>query len=192
VHEVIKPHEHEVIQKQLFREIHNYTYYHRLQPVLQTEVLPPRHFIPNPNGEGLIEISADELPHRTGKNRWWDIVQKETELPEAPFQWRTEAEIIESKPYITEEGFQRRETTIIYPPTLEDMSNYRGTVQPVHFDHKTGERWLGEITTMDKLNQELAQTADADFMTMKEVTSNLPEVPESPTVKRKPIGRDSL
>jgi hypothetical protein len=72
------------------------------------------------------------------------------------------------------------------------MSNYRGMVQPVHFDHKTGERWLGEITTIDKLNQELAQTADADLMTMKEVTANLPEVPESPTVKRKPIGRDSL
>ena len=70
VHEVIKPHEHEVIQQRIHREIHNYTYYHRLQPVLQTEVLPPRHFIPNPDGEGLIEISADELPNRTCINRW--------------------------------------------------------------------------------------------------------------------------
>ncbi|KAF1831881.1 hypothetical protein BDW02DRAFT_30795 [Decorospora gaudefroyi] len=191
-HEIVKPHEHEVIQHKVFREIHNYTYYHRLQPVLQTEVLPPRHFIPNPKGEGLMEISADELPARTGKNRWWDIVQKETELPEAPFQWRTEPEVIEGKPYITDEGFERRETTIIYPPKLQDMSGYGGMVQPVHFDHKTGERWLGEITTMDKLKHELDQATDSDIMTMKDVTADLPQLSSSPTVRRKPLGRDSL
>jgi hypothetical protein len=191
-HEVIKPHEHEVIQQRIHREIHNYTYYHRLQPVLQTEVLPPRHFIPNPDGEGLIEISADELPNRTGKNRWWDIVQKEPALPATPFEWRTEPQIIEGKPYITEEGFERRETTIIYPPTLDDMSRYSGLVQPVHFDHKTGERWLGELTTVEKLNRELNRQDDEDFMTMKDITADLPKVSSSPSVKRKPVGRDSL
>jgi hypothetical protein len=191
-HEVVKPHEHEVIQQQIHREIHNYTYYHRLQPVLQTEVLPPRHFIPNPDGEGLIEISADELPSRTGNNRWWEIVQKEPNLPATPFEWRTEPQIIESKPYVTEEGFERRETTIIYPPTLEDMSHYRGLVQPVHFDHKTGERWLGEVTTVEKLNRQLGRQEDEDFMTMRDVTANLPKVSSSPSVKRKPVGRDSL
>lgn len=192
VHEVIKPHEHEVIQQRIHREIHNYTYYHRLQPVLQTEVLPPRHFIPNPDGEGLIEISADELPNRTGKNRWWDIVQKEPVLPATPFEWRTEPQIIEGKPYITEEGFERRETTIIYPPKLADMSRYQGLVQPVHFDHKTGERWLGEVTTVEKLNRELERTENEDFMTMKDITADLPKVSSSPSVKRKPVGRDSL
>jgi hypothetical protein len=191
-HEVIKPHEHEVIQQQIHREIHNYTYYHRLQPVLQTEVLPPRHFIPNPDGEGLIEISADELPSRTGDNRWWEIVQKEPNLPATPFEWRTEPQIIESQPYMTEEGFERRETTIIYPPTLEDMSHYRGLVQPVHFDHKTGERWLGEVTTVEKLNRQSGRQEDEDFMTMRDVTANLPKVSSSPSVKRKPVGRDSL
>jgi len=191
-HEVIKPHEHEVIQQRLYREIHNYTYYHRLQPVLQTEVLPPRHFIPNPDGEGLIEISADELPSRTGKNRWWEVVQKEPVLPESAFQWRTEPEIIEGEPYMTAEGFERRETTIIYPPTLEDMSNYRGMVQPVHFDHKTGKRWLGELTTIEKLKQESERTESEDFMTMKEVTAGLPDIPRSPTLKRKPVGLSSV
>jgi hypothetical protein len=186
-HEIIKPHEHEVIQQQIHREIHNYTHYHRLQPVLQTEVLPPRHFIPNPNGEGLIEISADELPARTGENRWWDIVQKEPQHPESVHQWRTEPEVIEGKPYITDEGFERRETTIIYPPTLADLSGYSGMVQPVHFDHKTGKRWMGALTTMEKLKQEIHSASDEDFMTMKEVTADLPDVPSSPTVKRKPV-----
>lgn len=191
-HEVVKPYEHEIVQHKIYREIHNYTYYHRLQPVMQTEVLPPRHFIPNPDGEGLIEISADELPSRTGKNRWWDIVQKEPVLPEAPFQWRTEPQVIEGKPYMTDEGFERRETTIIYPPTLEDMSSYDGIVQPVHFDHKTGKRWLGEQTTIDKLQRQVDGTSEDDFMTMKNITADLPEIPNSPSVKRRPVGRDSL
>ncbi|EUC50136.1 hypothetical protein COCMIDRAFT_82580 [Bipolaris oryzae ATCC 44560] len=191
-HEVVKPHEHEIVQHKIYREIHNYTYYHRLQPVMQTEVLPPRHFIPNPDGEGLIEISADELPSRTGKNRWWDIVQKEPVLPEAPFQWRTEPQIIEGKPYMTDEGFERRETTIIYPPTLEDMSDYDGIVQPVHFDHKTGKRWLGELTTIDKLQRQVDGANEEDFMTMKNITADLPEIPNSPSVKRRPVARDSL
>ncbi|KAF2856416.1 hypothetical protein T440DRAFT_485514 [Plenodomus tracheiphilus IPT5] len=185
VHEVIKPHEHEVIQHKIYREIHNYSYYHRLQPVMQTEVLPPRHFIPNPNGEGLIEITADELPSRTGQNRWWEIMQKQIpQTYELQARWRTEPEVIHGETYITEEGFERKETTIIHPPTLEDMTDYDGVVQPVHFDHKTGERWLGEVTTMSKLREQ----HDNDALTMRELTQSLPEVPDSPTVKRKPVG----
>lgn len=184
IHEVVKPHEHEIIQKKIFREIHNYSYYHRIQPVMHTEVLPPRHFIPNPDGEGLIEISADELPSRTGKNRWWEIVQKEIpQTFEIQSRWRTEPEVIEGEPYITEEGFERRETTIIYPPTLEDMSEYDGVVQPVHFDHKTGKRWLGEVTTMTKLKEQYSQ----DMLTMNELKKNLPDVPANSTVSRKPL-----
>lgn len=185
VHEVIKPHEHEIVQHKIHREIHNYSYYHRLQPVMHTEVLPPRHFIPNPNGEGLIEISADEVPSRTGNNRWWEIMQKQVPQTYDPqFTWRTEPEVIHGETHISEEGFERKETTIIYPPTLEDMTDYDGVVQPVHFDHKTGERWLGEVTTMSKLREQ----HDHDMLAMKELTESLPEVVDSPTVKRKPIG----
>jgi hypothetical protein len=120
-----------------------------MQPVYHLEVLPPRHWIPNPNGEGLIEINADELPSRTGDNRRWKIVREDVQLPsEMRPKWRTEPEVIQHPTLISEDGFERKETTILYPPTLQDMSEYDGLVQPVHFDHKTGERWLGEITTM--------------------------------------------
>lgn len=155
--------------------------------MIHTEVLPPRHFIPNPRGEGLIEISADELPSRTGQHRWWDIVQKPLPPPEDTYQWRTEPEVIEGKTYITEEGLERKETTILHPPTLKDMSGYGGLVQPVHFDHKTGERWLGEVTTLDKLREELNQASETDTMKFKELRDSLPELPPSPTVKRKPV-----
>jgi hypothetical protein len=193
---VIKPHEHEIIQHKIFREIHNYEYYHRIQPVYDLQILPPRHWIPNPNGEGLIEISADELPSRTGHNRKWKIVYEHSDAPvESGPTYRTEPEIIEHPTTITAEGFERKETTIIYPPTLRDLSEYDGLVQPVHFDHKTGKRWLGEITTMHKLRHELGQVADPN-MSLKELGESLPDVSgqsqavgmsHSPSVRRKSV-----
>ena len=194
-HEVVKPHEHEIIQHKIFREIHNYEYYHRVQPVYDIEVLPPRHWIPNPNGEGVIEIPADELSSRTGHNRRWKIVQAQPEPSTATMpMWRTEPEIIEHPTTITEEGFERKETTIIYPPTLADMTEYTGLVQPVHFDHETGKQWLGQITTMHKLREEMGAVADPG-LSLKELGDNLPEVPEasdvdlaqSPSLRRKPV-----
>lgn len=199
-HEIVKPHEHEIIQHKIFRDIHNYEYYHRIQPVYHLEVLPPRHWIPNPDGQGLIEISADELPSRTGNNRRWKIIHEEKELPESSGStWRTEPQIVEHPTTITTEGFERKETTIIHPPTLQDMTDYEGLVQPVHFDHKTGKRWLGEITTMRKLKQETSQAASSDQdldLSMNELgvalsgvpdESDVPEVSTSPSLKRKPV-----
>jgi hypothetical protein len=195
-HEVVKPHVHEIIQRKIYREIHNYEYYHHIQPVYDIEVLPPRHWIPNPNGEGLVEISADELPSRTGNNRRWKIVQEQEEPSSATRPaWRTEPEIIEHPTTFTEEGFERKETTIIYPPKLQDMTEYDGLIQPVHFDHKTGQRWLGEITTMHKLRQELGQVADPDPSLKEPVgtphevpdASEVPDLSQSPLLKRKPV-----
>jgi len=103
--------------------------------------------------------------------------------------------MIEHPITITADGFERKETTIIYPPTLQDMSEYDGPVQPVHFDHKTGKRWLGEITTMHKLRNELGQVSDPNI-SLKELDQTLPEVPavsnvphlsQSLSMKRKSI-----
>ena len=181
-HEVIKPHRHEIIQHKIYREIHNYEHFHRIQPVMMTEVLPPRHWIPNPNGEGLIEISADELPARTGENRWWSICEhsspysRQTTMP----KYRTEPEIIEAGTFMTEEGFERKETIIIHPPTLADLTGYGGPVQAMHFDHKTGKSWMGELTTMDRLHelqQELDRAPDAQVFKTNGLAESLPKVP---------------
>lgn len=196
-HEVVKPHIHEIVQHKIFREIHNYEYYHRIQPVYDIEVLPPRHWIPNPDGPGLIEISADELPSRTGSNRRWKIVHEHVEpSTEIKSMWVREPKIIIHPTTMTAEGFERKETTIIHPPTLADMTEYDGPVQPVHFDHKTGKQWLGDITTMHRLREEMGAVADPN-LSLKELGDNLPEVtPElsglptlshSKSVTRKPV-----
>jgi len=195
-HEVVKPHEHELVQHKIFREIHNYEHHHYIQPVYDIEVLPPRHWISNPNGDGLIEISADEIPSRTGNNRRWKIVVEEPELPiQPPTPWHSKAKIIEHPTQITKEGFERKETTIIHPPTLADLTEYSGLVQPIHFDHKTGKRWLGPISTMHQLRQELGAVADPNFSSEKlpddlPKTPGLSEVPplsQSPELRRKTV-----
>lgn len=199
-HEVIKPHQHEIVQQKIYREIHNYEHFHRIQPVMMTEVLPPRHWIPNPSGEGLIEISADELPARTGENRWWSICEhsspysRQTALP----KYRTEPEIIEAGTFMTEQGFERKETIIIHPPTLADLTGYGGPVQAMHFDHKTGKSWMGELTTMDKLHElqkELDRAPDAQAFRMDGLDKALPKLPPDSARRistsmphRKPVG----
>lgn len=192
-HRILKPHQHEIIQQKIYREIHNYDVYHRIQPVIHTEVLPPRHWIPNPDGEGLIEISAEELPARTGKNRWWSIVQHNPAPITYERTWRTEPEYIEGKTSITAEGFERKETTILHPPTLADLSGYVGPVQPIHFDHKTGERWWGEITTMDKLKEQIDRpNHPGPLLNLDTLAGALPDVPSSPPLKRKPVPANGI
>lgn len=187
-HETIKTHQHEIIQHKIYREIHNYEHFHHLQPVYDIEVLPPRHWIPDPKGDGLLEISANELPSRTGNNRRWKIVFEESELTiPAQIPWRTEPKIFEHPTRINEEGFERKETTIIHPPTLADMTDYKGVVQPVHFDHKTGKRWLGPISTMHQLREQLGAVADpASTMEMPAHLPATPGVSEVPTLSQSP------
>ncbi|KAF2996622.1 hypothetical protein E8E13_002019 [Curvularia kusanoi] len=204
-HEVVKPHRHEIVQHKIYREIHNYEHFHRIQPVMMTEVLPPRHWIPNPDGEGLIEISADELPARTGENRWWSVCEHSSpySLQTSTPKYRTEPEIIDAGTYITKEGFERKETIIIHPPTLADLTGYGGPVQAMHFDHKTGKSWMGELTTMDKLQQlqqELDRAPDVQAFRMDGLANTLPTVSPASVNKnsssipiRKPVqGQSSI
>lgn len=169
-----------------------------------TEVLPPRHWIPNPDGEGLIEISADELPARTGDNRWWSICEHSTPYthPTTMPKYRTEPEIIEKGTYITKEGFERKETIIIHPPTLADLTGYGGPVQAMHFDHKTGKSWMGELTTMDRLQElqkELDRAPSTQAFKMAGLAETLPKVSSSSTRRgstsmpaRKPVNSSTV
>jgi hypothetical protein len=133
-HEVIKPVEHHIREERIYREIHNHDVYHRIQPVYETEILPARHFVPSRNGTGLIEVSEDQL-ECTGPNQRWYIGEREivTEEPYAASRL-TSPKIIGQTQYKTPEGIDRTETTMAHPPTLEDMSGYKGPVLPMYFD----------------------------------------------------------
>lgn len=174
-HEVVKPQEHEILEERIYREIHNHEVYHYIQPVYETEILPARHWIYNQDNE-LVEVAADELPECTGAKQRWSIVPTERTKPSmhvvrsAP-QVR-EPKIISDKTYMTPEGFERRETTILHPPELEDLSDYSGPVVPIelmHHPESAPERNL-------KAGKKLEHIPDGRRLTMEELSEVLPGV----------------
>ncbi|CZT24320.1 uncharacterized protein RCC_10043 [Ramularia collo-cygni] len=142
----------EVIQEVITREIHNHDIYHRVLPILDYEVLPPRHFIPGEVGEdggtaGLIEISADQIPISTRgldiqaaiANAMSNMMPRvQHPVPARQFTARkfegTEGDYKES---ITSEGFKRTETWWVHPPTLETDPERTGPTLPFHLHSET-------------------------------------------------------
>lgn len=131
-------HQHEVIEERIYREIHNHDVYRYIQPVYQTEILPARHFVYNTNNE-LVEVSVDQLPECTGAKQRWAVVRDDGEKPVShtvrSTPPRQELKILSDKTHVTPEGYERRETTILHPPELEDLSKYGGPVVPIEFLH---------------------------------------------------------
>lgn len=77
VHEKVHRAVHHVREEVITREIHTHDIYHRIQPIVDVEVLPPRHFLPVEGG-GLVEINAQEVPGR-GSN--WVIAETASKIP---------------------------------------------------------------------------------------------------------------
>ncbi|KAF1996841.1 hypothetical protein P154DRAFT_304574 [Amniculicola lignicola CBS 123094] len=159
-HETIKPVEHEITTEVIYREIHNHDVYHLIQPVYETEILPTRHYIPDPqNPSQLIEVPESSLPDCTGGHQRWQITPTPTPVHPNPKQQvdigrdavreklmytsfpafasagLKEPKIIDEKRYMSPQGFERIETTWLHPPTLEKMEGYIGPVMPIQFVH---------------------------------------------------------
>ncbi|KAI1081865.1 hypothetical protein F5B20DRAFT_588029 [Whalleya microplaca] len=136
-HETIHPHIHEIKEEQIYREIHNHDVYHRIQPIIDVEVLPARHFVPGPDGS-LVEVSENELPNCTGVNQSWSAAEQ-LKISAPPPCSKDSLEIGtaqagDEKECITPEGFQRTETNVVHAPTLEDISNISESALRVEFD----------------------------------------------------------
>ncbi|KAH9885734.1 hypothetical protein F4778DRAFT_760383 [Xylariomycetidae sp. FL2044] len=136
-HETVHSQIREEIQERIYRDIHTYDVYHRVQPIHDVEILPARHFILDSN-EQPVEVDEAALPECTGPNQRWRI--ETTEPPSAPLPPKDSDElrvVKKSEPIRsqTAEGFERVEETIIHPPTLDDSSLFGVPVMPIHFIH---------------------------------------------------------
>lgn len=141
IHETVQPEVHHIREEVITREIHNYDVYHRILPIIDIEVLPARHFVPTGNGDDLMEISADEIPGRTGYNQEWFVGEMLSKLPKdsgfsaAPRRFTarefpgTEGDY---KEYLRN-GIPTTETTWVHPPTFDDTAMLAGQTQPFHF-----------------------------------------------------------
>jgi len=65
VHEHVTPTRREIRQDVITREIHNHDVYHRILPVIETEILSTKHYVKSQDGETLNEIPESMVPKQT-------------------------------------------------------------------------------------------------------------------------------
>lgn len=137
-HETVHKEFHHVREEVVTREIHTHDVYHRIQPIIDVEVLPARHFLPVEGG-GLVEVSADEVP---GRHSNWVIAETASKIPSdepaPPKTTRFSArefpgDVGDAKRYATPEGIKRTEETWVHPPELETGGRLTGQTWPMHF-----------------------------------------------------------
>ncbi len=138
VHETVQKQVHHVQEEVVTREIHDHDIYHRILPVVDVEVLPPRHFLPVEGG-GLVEIGASDVP---GRAKNWVIAETASKIPSdqpahvlpSRFSARefhgVEGDTIR---YETPEGIERTEHTWVHPPELETGGRDSGQTWPMVF-----------------------------------------------------------
>ncbi|KAL9124795.1 MAG: hypothetical protein Q9217_005914 [Psora testacea] len=139
VHETVHRDVHHAREELITREIHNHDVFHRMLPVVDVEVLPPRHFLPVEGG-GLVEVGAQEVPGR-GNN--WVIAETASKIPSdqaAPVGARRftarkfPGHEGDPQRYTTPEGHERTEQTWVHPPELETGARDTGQSWPMVFD----------------------------------------------------------
>lgn len=161
VHETVHQDVHHMREELITREVHHHDIYHRILPVIDVEVLPPRHFLPVEGG-GLVEINAEEVP---GRGRNWVIAETASKIPSgqvAPtganqFSAREfPGEEGDPKRYLTPKGIRTTEETWVHPPDLETGGRDTGQTWPMVFgDHgnsKTGKGKKKEEFKMPPIN----------------------------------------
>ncbi|KAK0274417.1 hypothetical protein LTR35_011571 [Friedmanniomyces endolithicus] len=127
-HETVIQNVHHIREERITREFHNHHVFHRILPITDIQVLPARHFVPIEGG--YAEISAAELPARTGVNAQWvlaELASKGLPRSQGPivpdrFTARTfKSTEGDYKEYMAPEGFPRTEQTWVYPPTYYEF-----------------------------------------------------------------------
>ena len=110
--------------------------FHRIQPIVDVEVLQPRHFLPVEGG-GLVEITAQEVPGR-GSN--WVIAETASKIPSdqaaPPGKTQFTARKFAGREgdavrYTSPEGYEKTEQTWVHPPTLEEGARLTGQSWPM-------------------------------------------------------------
>lgn len=182
VHETVIPQVQNIREEKIEREIHTYDVFHRIQPIIDVEVLPPRHFIPVEGG-GLREVSADEIPGQTGH---WGIVETVTKEPparERPPPPSVAPKKISERTYMTEEGIMRTETTWKHPPTLATGARDTGQLWPMQISQQEFEARDGILGTNLPRKQPDAQDSTG-ALDLKPLEKDLSQV--SGDVRRAP------
>ena len=101
-HETITTNTHEIREEHVRRETHNYHVEHMVQPVVDYEILPPRHFIRE--GDEIREIDEEDIPAGAPSADWYtsevasqldslsleDVPWDRTSVPSSKYAWTSQ------------------------------------------------------------------------------------------------------
>ncbi|KAI9745620.1 MAG: hypothetical protein M1818_001154 [Claussenomyces sp. TS43310] len=136
VHETVIPTILHETQQLLTREVHTHDVFHRILPVVDVEVLPTKHFIPDPQKPGsLIEIPAAAVPGR--QTNWQLQVNPSirdpaassvpTVLPQHHYAHAEKDPVLSSKrTYQTAAGHEKTEYVWRHSPELDTSAYHAG------------------------------------------------------------------
>ena len=146
-HQTVHKDIHNIREEYITREIHTHDYFHRILPIVDVEVLPPRHFVPSAtNPSELVEISGNAIPGRRDdedqKMRNWFIARSvedgehgQVEVGGGPRRF-TAREFRDGEgdhhEWVGADGVQRSTTTWVHPPAVEDGGKRSGQTVPFH------------------------------------------------------------
>lgn len=182
-HEFVQPTVHEIYQKIITREIHKHHIYHRILPLLTTEILTAKHFIEASDGKGrLVEASNDDVRQLTGLPvREWTVIPRSLtigqhrgepqapQLPEncsqpghEPIEIGTEPILVDKKTHVTADGIVRTEYLWRHPPVFEDV---HGRTTPVRVPAGISDDWrqIALKTRRDRANTHTSRDIASDL-----------------------------
>lgn len=156
-HEHVQPLQHTRHEQRITREIHTHDIYHRILPIIETEILPPRHFIDDDHD--IREVPESEVWKYTVTGAWGyrqpEEVRKERQQIEPRASQQTplrqlpakqEPILAEKKTYMTEGGYPRTEYLWLHPPVFVDAS---GRTQPVLIPAGLSPAWKARLGVQD-------------------------------------------
>ncbi|RDW69821.1 hypothetical protein BP6252_08841 [Coleophoma cylindrospora] len=167
-HEHVTPRVHHVREEAITREIHTHDVFHRVLPVIETEILPTKHYIQTSDGK-LIEIPADQIPGRTSTPSFQIVPTKrhstygDSSLPGGSVVHIGHQLSAQSGPVLsskrlsmTRDGVPKTESVWRHAPELETGGRASGQTMPMYIDYT--------------IDSDDSDSADVAYTTMKTPT----------------------
>lgn len=165
VHEHVTPKVHHETTELITRDIHTHDIFHRIQPVIDREVLPTKHYVPHPTEPGvLLEIPESQVP---GRHMKWQLVEVESTgsssdslpVPATKHMAHMADEPVRtsSRKTTSKEGVPMTESVWRHQPTLETGAYESGQTIPLKMncvDETTQEDSRGDGTPQSNVSEE--------------------------------------
>lgn len=130
---------HEIVEEQITRDIHNHHIFHRVLPIDDVEVLPPRHFVPSNSSKGCTEIQPPKAS-RGLQGRVRDAFSSHMTEKRAQDRASKTKDVFDQgdqhQEWVASNGVACSESMWVHSPQLATAARDAGETVPFHFNHE--------------------------------------------------------